>query len=70
MARPQSKNVEGLTDANFDGVGTDDLRAWLDYWCNEERSRAAAARKGIDRRDEIVNARVDAGRARKPARDC
>lgn len=71
-----SKNVRGLTDVEFDGVGTPDLRAWLRYWCNEGKSLAEARARGLDRHDEIarlqaeINARYDAGQARKPAEPC
>jgi hypothetical protein len=73
---PYRPNVVGLTDADFDGVGAPDLRNWLDYWCNEDRSRAEAEAKGIDRREEIrkiqaeINARFADGRVRSRAREC
>ena len=76
MPRSQSKNVSGLTDPEYDGKGTPDLRYWLRYWCSERRSAAEAHVKGIDRRRMIarlqaeINARYDAGRARKPAGPC
>ena len=68
-----SKNVRGLTGPEFDGVGTPDLRVWLRYWRDEEKSEGEAHTRGLTRRDEVarlekeIDARYHAGQARKPA---
>ena len=73
---PYRPYVKGLTDPDFDGVGTPDLRHWLDFWCDEERSQPEAEAKGLVRSDEIrklqaeINARFAEGRVRLRAREC
>jgi hypothetical protein len=72
---PFRPNVVGLTDVELDGVGTADLRYWLDFYFDEERSRAEVKAKGIDRHDMIrrlqaeINARFADRRAKKRARE-
>jgi hypothetical protein len=71
-----SKNVGGFTDPEFDGVGTPDLRAWLRYWCDKRKSAEEARVRRPSPRDEVarlraeINARYQAGQARKPADPC
>jgi len=71
-----SKNVRGFTDPEYDGVGTQDLRYWQKYWCDERKSGDEARARGLDRLDEAarlqaeIDARYHAGQARKPADPC
>jgi hypothetical protein len=56
-----SRNVRGVTSPEYDGVGTDALRAWLRYW---EGVAAGAVKRnapdeGLDAADEALRLRLE-----------
>ena len=65
-------NVDGLTDADFDGVYSATLRYWLKWWCDPARSPDGDEERGRDPIEEAkriwreLDARYHARRVRKP----
>jgi len=56
---PHRPRVEGLTLAEYRHVGTSDLRYWLEWWSEPERSPEGREEKGRDPEEEKRKLRAE-----------
>ena len=56
---PHRPRVEGLTLAEYRHVGTSDLRHWLEWWSEPERSPEGREEKGRDPEEEKRKLRAE-----------